>query len=477
MFRKRAVLVIVSLLVVLAMLSACAQPTPEVKIVKETVVVEKEVVVEKPGVEMVTIKGRCRAKPPMEDWRCNNILFAVSEVNADLEAKGDNRRVQVETVQDNLGWGDLVTEYTLAFDAGEAPDIWLTGHEFIGAQAEAGRLIPLDDMLGDYPEFANVVDKLWDSVEYKGQIWGIPQDAEARPLYWSKPLLKELGWSDGEIEGLPEAIKKGEFTLYDMLETAKEAVDKGIVEEGMGFWHRPKNGPDFTAFLYDYGGETIDPDTGKLVFEKDVWLKYYQFFYDAAQTYKVTEVLGVGWGDTWHPSVSGGKVLFWVGGTWQWAEWAELYVKDLGGEAWLFENVGLGLTPAAEKGGDPVTLTHPLVYLISSQSEHPDIALALVAKLTTDEANTRHAVNSTHLGILKSQADYEPYTENRLLSEALYMLDYTTYLPNNPNWGPYSTITYEALAAVEAGDFTAEEAVAFAVDALQTELGDEVIIK
>lgn len=471
-------------------LAGCPTPTPQVVektvVVKETVVKEVEVTKEVPvevtvevpvGAELVTIKGRCRAKPPMEDWRCNNILMAVPEVNADLEAADDNRRVQVEVVQDNLGWGDFVQEFVLAFDAGEAPDIWLTGHEYIGAQAEAGRIIPLDDMRDDYPEFANVIDKLWDCVKYKGQIWGIPQDAEARPLYWSKPLLKELGWSDEKIEGLPEAIKKGEFTLDDMLETAKEAVDKGIVEPGMGFWHRPKNGPDFTAFYYAYGGETIDPDTGKLVFDKEAFLKYYQFFYDAAQTYGVTEVLGVGWGDTWHPSVSGGKVLFWVGGTWQWAEWAELYVKDLGGEAWLFENVGFGLIPAAEKGGDPVTLTHPLVYLISAQSEHPDIALGLVAKLTTDEANTRHAVNSTHLGILKSQADYEPYTGNRLLSDALYMLDYTTYLPNNPNWGPYSTITYEALAAVEAGDFTAEEAVAFAVESLQAELGDEVIIR
>jgi len=488
MFSKRTTLTALSLLVVLTMLAACAPPTPE-KVV-ETVVVTKEVPVEVTkevpvevtvevpvGVELVTIKGRCRAKPPMEDWRCNNLLMAVPLVNAELEAKGDNRRVQVEVVQDNLGWGDYVTEFVLASDAGEAPDIWLTGHEYIGAQAEAGNIIALDDMLGDYPEFANVIDKLWDSVRYKGKIWGIPQDAEARPIYWSKPLLRELGWSDEEIEALPEKIKKGEFTLYDMLEVAKEAVDKGVVEEGMGFWHRPKNGPDFTAFYYAFGGETIDPETGKLVFDREAFKKYYQFFWDASQTYKVTKCLGVGWGDTWHPSVSGHKVLFFLGGTWQWAEWAELYVKELGGEAYLFDNFGFGLIPAAEKGGKPNTLTHPLAYLISSQCEHPDLALALVAKATTDEANTRHAVNSTHLGILKSQAEYEPYTKARFLSETLYMLDYTTYLPNNPNWGPYSTVTYEALAAVEAGELTPEEAVAFAEEGLVRELGDEVIVR
>ncbi|HEC61780.1 MAG TPA: extracellular solute-binding protein, partial [bacterium] len=415
-------------------------------------------------------------KPPMEDWRGNNILMVVPEVNALLEARGDNRRVQAVVVQDNMEWGDMIMEFVLATDAGEAPDIWHTGHEFIGAQAEAGRIIPLDELIGDNPEFDNVIDNLWDSVKYKGKIWGIPQDAEARPLYWNKPLLKKLGWTDREIEALPEKIRKGEFTLYDMLETAKEAVDRGIVPPGKGFWHRPKNGPDFTAIYYAFGGETIDPATGKMVFDRDAFKKYYQFFWDASQTYRVTEVLGVSW-DTWHSNVSGGRVLFFLGGNWQWAEWAEVWVKDLGGEAHLFENFGFGLIPAAEKGGRPNTLSHPTAYLISSQPKHPDIALALIAKITTDEANTRHAINSTHLGVLKSQAQYEPYKKSRLLSETLYMLEYTTYLPNNPNWGPYSTITYEALAAVEAGQLTPEEALAFAEEGLKRELGDKVIIR
>jgi len=427
--------------------------------------------------EIVKLTARCRAKPPMENYRCQNLLDVVPEVNADLEAKGDSRRVELTIVQDNTDWGPYVTEFVLGYEAGEAYDIWLSGHEYIGTQAEAGRIIALDGMLGDYPEFANVIDNLWDSTSYKGQIWGVPQDAEARPLYWNKALLKELGWSRREIAALPERIKSGDFTLCEMLATAKEAVDKGVVEPGNGFWTRPKNGPDFTAFYYAFGGETIDSATGKLVFDKAAGLKYYKFFYDAAQSYGSMGCLGLGWSDAWHPGVSGGKVLFWVGGTWQWAEWAELYLKDLGGEAYMWENFGFGLIPAACCWGKPNTLTHPLAYMISSQCKYPDLALALVAKVTTLEYNTKHAIASTHLGILKGQTEYPPYAESRLLSEALYMLDYTTFLPNNPNWGPYSTITYEALAAAVGGQFTPEQAVDFVVDGLQRELGDKVIIR
>ena len=425
----------------------------------------------------VVVTVRCRAKSPMEDWRGNNFILAAEGLNADLEAAGDPRRVEVVINQDNINWGDYVTEFVLSYGAGEAPDIWLTGHEYIGVQAEAGRIIALDELMNDFPGFNNVIDNLWDSTSYKGEIWGIPQDAEARPLYFNKALLGELGWTANEIAALPDKIEKGEFTLYDMLAVAKEAVDKGVVADGNGFWTRPKNGPDFTAFYYAFGGDTIDAATGKLVFDEAAGLKYYQFFYDAAQAYGSMGCLGLGWGDAWHPGVSGSKVLFWIGGTWQWAEWAEAYLKDLGGEDYMWETFGFALIPAAEQGGQPNSLTHPLAFLISSQCEHPDLALALIDKVTDYGPNTRHAIASTHLGILKGQTEYKFYKDSRLLSEALYMLAYTTFLPNNPYWGSYSTITYEALAATVGGTFTPQEAVDFVVESLQRELGDNVIIR
>ncbi len=426
--------------------------------------------------EIIPIKMRARAKPPMENWRGLNFLVAEKDLNADLEALGDPRRVKVEIIQDNMEWGPLITEFVLSYGVGEAPDIWLTGHEYIGAQAEAGRIIPLGGMIEEFPIFNLVFDNLWVSTMYKGKIWGVPQDAEARPLYWNKTLLNKLGWSDEEIAALPGKIEKGEFTLYDMLETAKQAVDKGVVKPGNGFWTRPKDGPDFTPFYYAFGGETINPATGKLVYDKTAGLKYYKFFYEAAQEYGSMGCLGLDWSEAWHPGVIS-KVLFWVGGTWQWAEWAEKFLKDLGGEAYMWENFGFGLIPAAEKGGKPNSLTHPMAFLVSSQCKYPDLAVALIAKVTNYGPNTRHAIASTHLGILKGQTEYKFYKGSRLLTEALYMLDYTTFLPNSPDWGTYSRITYEAMAACVSGDFTPEEAVDFVVEELNRELGDKITIK
>ncbi len=80
----------------------------EVEVPGDTVVVEVEVPT---GGELVTIVARCKAAPPVEDGRCNNLLKGVVAANAQLEADGDPRRVEVQTIQDNADWGDYRTEF------------------------------------------------------------------------------------------------------------------------------------------------------------------------------------------------------------------------------------------------------------------------------------------------------------------------------------------------------------------------------
>ncbi|MCZ6462210.1 MAG: extracellular solute-binding protein, partial [Actinobacteria bacterium] len=136
------------------------------------------------GTGLVTITARCKAAPNVEDGRCNNLLRGVVAANAQLAADGDDRRVEVQIIQDNAEWGDYITEFELASSAGEAPDIIVSGHELIGTWATSGIITDVTDLLGDYPEFDDVTPSLWASTELNGQRWGVPQDAEARPLYF-----------------------------------------------------------------------------------------------------------------------------------------------------------------------------------------------------------------------------------------------------------------------------------------------------
>jgi inositol-phosphate transport system substrate-binding protein len=140
--------------------------------------------------DAVTITIRCKASPPTEEWRCNNFSEVVDEVSAEL-----GTTIELNLIQDDKDWGDYKTEFVLSSEAGESPDIILSGHEDIGAWAPAGLILPLDDMIAEHPAFEDVVPSLWESMKYEGQIYGVPQDAEARPIFYSKTLLADLGWT------------------------------------------------------------------------------------------------------------------------------------------------------------------------------------------------------------------------------------------------------------------------------------------
>jgi inositol-phosphate transport system substrate-binding protein len=420
--------------------------------------------------ETVNMTIRCIANiEGGENWRCDNF----SEVEAQVEEElGIN--LELTLIQDNKAWGDYKQEFVLATEAGEAPDIILSGHEDIGAWAPAGFIIPLDEMITEHEEFDDVVERLWDSQMWSGQVWGIPQDAEARPIFYSKLLLSDLGWTDEEIESLPERVAAGEYTFADMLDTAEQAVNEGVVEAGKGYYHRPSNGFDWLTYYYGMGGEVVDEE-GNVVFDTDAALATYELISSfVARGVTREDMIGMSGADIYPEVAPGEQVLFDQGGIWHLADWARNYVADLGGVEYLQENIGFMLFPAMGTG-EALTLTHPLSYMISSQSEHPEVAMALLAAVTTPDANNRHAIDSFHLGILKSQIESDVYQNDPFLSGAHYMLDYTTAAPNDPAWNAWSNAYWTGITAAHSGASTPQEAVDLAVAQLQNEAPDIII--
>jgi len=409
----------------------------------------------------------------VERWRVDGPIQAAELVT--------EYKLKVTGVRDDAGWADYKKKFTLAAEAGEAPDIVLSGHEDVPVWANAGYIVEFSDCKARYPEFDDVIESLWDAGMWQGKLWAVPQDTEARPMYFNKTKLKELGWSDEEIASLPERIKNGDFTLDDLIATAKEAVQKGIVEPGYGYWHRPRKGGDFLQYYFSYGGRLYDPSQDKLVIVRDALEQWYTFQRRVVEEGITPEnFIGTEW-SVWHDTVSHGKVLFWNGGIWQWADWAANYVQDLGGQEYLFSFVGYALQPSGIQGKPGGTLSHPLVYMITSEKasgkKNQDAACALLAKTTTPEINTLHAVGSTHLGILKSQANFPEYANDRLLSETLYMLEYNYYQPNHVMYGPYFDIVWDFMVKAENGELSPAEAAKGAVELLQIELGDVVIVE
>jgi inositol-phosphate transport system substrate-binding protein len=405
--------------------------------------------------------------------RAENIEAAAELLNQALAAEGADYRVAVETDFETVSWDDYRRRILLAFDSGSAPDIIIASHIDIGPWADAGYLAELDDYVAEFDQFDGVADSLWNFVTYKGAIYGTPVNPEARPFYYNKKLLADAGWSQAEIDALPERIRTGEFTWRDVIDASRKAIEAGAVEEGNGYWHRPANGPDFFHTYYAFGGTLQDPQTGELVFSRDAALGMFSLYRDMVEAGVSPETLiGTPWND-WHRAVVDGEVLFNSAGTWSYAQWALEF--GMGWDA-VRETFGFALQPAAEEGGRPVTLSQPLAHMISADSPNKEAAARLLAFVASPELDVR-ALESAHLPILEETRSLPAFSENEFLSQVVYMLDYTTAQPIHSGFGRYADIFFRSLSAVEAGQLSPEVGVEVAVDELRRALGDEVNIE
>jgi len=451
---------------------SAAAPAPEPSAVVETRT--SEAITEG---DVVTLRAWTIGPDAPSFYRRDNLIDAAAALNEELEAEGSDQRVVVEASFESGGaWADYLQKVTLAAESGQAPDIVLAGHENMAPWASAGYVISLDDLLAQYPDaFADVIERLWDAMKLQGVTYAVPQDTEARPMYYRKDLLAELGWSEEDIESLPDRVRSGEWTMQDLVQTAQEAVEAGVVDEGKGWYHRPTKGHDHYMFYYANGGRMQDPESGKLVITRDALEKHFQLHYDAVNTWNITpkNFLGSDFRQ-WHETVTSGTVLFANAGTWTWAEWINTYEVP---EEEQWENVGFTLIPAAEPGGEPTTLSHPLVYMVTEASENQELAFRLLAKATTPELNSRHSVESAHLAVLTSQIDDPTYAEDEFLAAASYMSEYTNFIPNHPDYGAYDEVIFRFLSAVQAGEMSPAEATEAAIQELQAQLGDELIVE
>lgn len=406
--------------------------------------------------------------------RFNNLTTAAERLNADLNREGAGFQIRVEGFFDTVGWDSYLRRVLLGFQSSDGPDIVQANGSLAATWADAGFIIAMDSYVPRYRQFADVVPALWDAMKYKGKIWAVPQDTEARPLYFNKTLLKQLGWTDQQIAALPGRMSNGDFTWDDVLATARDAVQKRVIEAGKGYYHRPVNGPDFIQWYRSFGGRDFDPQSGKLVINKAALLRYYSWLRAGVDQGVIEkDRLNGDWNRYMQP-VTDGKVLFFSGGTWQWAEWAQIWVNNKGGEEWLFANFGYGPHPAHVKGGKAITMSNPQAYFVTAGSKNKDLAVRLLAYTTVPDLDAKHAVGSAHLPVLRTTARV---INNKFLKEVSYLLNYTTFAPAHPDLSKWQDAVFRGISAVESGQVPPQQAVDLVAAEMQRTIRDQVIVE
>jgi inositol-phosphate transport system substrate-binding protein len=405
--------------------------------------------------------------------RAANIVAAAEPLNAALKAAGSDKTVRVEVFEGPAaGYDADALDILKAFAVNQGPDVYVAAHEWVGEFAKAGYAMELDGFVKKNPwAFGDVIPILWNSTKYKGKIYAIPQDSEIRMFFYNKDMLRKIGKDEAFIEGIPAAVEKGEFTMQDLSNLAKEVVDKGAAPIGM--LHRPNAGPDYLMTFAAFGAKFVDEQTGQLVLPKAEMLRGLEWYAaNAANGVTPKNNTSMSW-DEIQAAFKTEKAFIYHQGVWAVTEWM---VGDSKGanwpndRKWYFNKIGWIHAPAATKGGQPANLSHPIVYVVNPKSKNADLAAMLVAYASLPYYNTKHAVTTAHTAITNGQRSMPEYLNAWYLDAATPMLARSSFIPNHPDFGRYNGILFKALQGVETGRLTPEKALDFLEDELSNEL-------
>ncbi|WP_421979503.1 ABC transporter substrate-binding protein [Roseibium sp.] len=406
--------------------------------------------------------------------RAGNIVAAAEQLNRVFEAAGSETRVEVNLIETNAkGFDADALDLLKAHSVGDTPDIAVAAHEWIGSFVEAGLAANLEDHIAaNEALYSDMIPSLWNSVMYKGERYGIPQDSEIRMFFVNNDILRAAGYDQTFIDELPGKVEAGEFTMYDWCDLAADAVNKGAAK--IGWVHRPNVGPDFQMAMASFGIDIYNEDEAKLQITKSGLEKYYGWLkYCVDNGSLPADMTTYSW-DSTHAAFRGGSALGKFHGIWNVG--AQMEAFDLSGPEDYFNKITWIHSPPAEKGGAPKNLSHPIIYIVG-ETENKDLAALLVAMASQHVPNTEHAVTTNHTPIMYGQTAMPKFQkEGWALIAGTPMLEYAEFMPNHAKIGQYNAITYSGVQAVETGEMTPAEATEMVIEELEVELGDDVII-
>ncbi len=316
---------------------------------------------------------------PSGPLRSGNVEKAAERLNAALKAEGADTQVKVEVRQSPApGFDEDALQLLRVYGIGEGPDMFVQAHEWICAFAQDGFVLDLEKYIAANPApFEGIFPSLWEATKCHGDRYAIPQDAEARMFFYNKGLLREAGYDDAFIESLPDRVLAGEVTMDDLSAIAQQVVEK--TDAQYGILHRPSVGPDYIMVFQSYGNSFQDEETGSLLLEPDKLAAAFGWFERNVEN-GVTPAnnTAMEWDTIRAEFYANNNAAFWMYGIWDLGSRAFPTYGLPQDETEFNKNWGWIAAPPVEKGGKPSSLTHPIIYAVSADTEHPDLAVRLL---------------------------------------------------------------------------------------------------
>ena len=115
-------------------------------------------------------------------------------------AAGYTEKTGTDVNVEAIPWANLNDKITTSIASGSGPDVIQIGLSVLPTLADAEALLPLDDLLGDYPALAaeNFADAVaGEATQIGGQTLSVPWVADTRVLFYRSDVLASVGYPHG----------------------------------------------------------------------------------------------------------------------------------------------------------------------------------------------------------------------------------------------------------------------------------------
>ena len=405
-----------------------------------------------------------------ESQRSENIIRACERLTEQLAAEGSTDVVKGEYI---MVPNDYQNEMAMWDKTGNLPELIVGNaimlHEFVGA----GFLISAENLLNGAVYSERLLPNVRDSLQVDGTHYGVTQDTDVRCVWINKEHLKQLGWTEEQIEALPQQTADGQFTEGDLQSLAKEAVDKGITE--WGIIHRPVTGPEFHLMLMIHDGQELFRD-GKVVLDRSALTDTLTFLKQNVEMgLTPPELTTYGWDVVEGDLMPNGKTFCWYGGIWN--KFDMMNAANVTSE-FVDDNFILILPPVVKRGDTPISLSEPQVYAMTKQAaSDPQLQkyCERVLEIVLDPDIQMHTtIETAHPAITYDLLDYPDYQADEFMAKNSYMVEYTTMPVSDPvvrNQYLMNSL-FTAIQNVEMGASDVESAVNAVIDEVSYAAGE-----
>jgi inositol-phosphate transport system substrate-binding protein len=400
------------------------------------------------------------------------------------------QRLPAHDLQVRLTGGDIVNSIAIRqlFDqlaAGAGPDLAHLDIATMAQLQEDGYLVPLDDCVQHYPHFGGIRDEWWPLVTIDGQIWGIPFDSEVTLFFYNKTMLRELGWTNAEINALSQQIQQGNFSMPDVLQTAQEAIARGIVQPGFGYWPHTNRTRDLEDG-YLISDNVADPEYGDFLLDAVALREVYDFQRQLGTAGVMPESVVGRLTNNWssrlvyRDTIVAGRVLFWRLNL---SEVARIWSHyPLTAEQFL-EMFGAATLPSFRSGqSGTVHLSHTVFVVPAEQAtgrRQQTVVCQLLPHLIADDIGAHHATTSFRLSAA-ARAEAEPVlAQHPFLPQVETLLNagFDSQYLQTADAFHYHTILTTYMLLAESGELTPDAAVEAAIAELRETFGKRLLVE